>query len=439
MKTNNHVFCHKQCAKPNQHVISRVARKDSTLGETSRQYYAARLHIFFVVFIKEHMKRNLFVFFGGKSAEHDISIITAIQTLSAIDKQKYSIYPAYIDRNGKFFTGKKLTCLNTFVNFSAKTKGISRFVILDGEKRAAILRGTKIKKVVAIDCALLCCHGAGGEDGGLQGLLEMSDIPYSSCGVCSSAICMDKRFMKDVFLSHKIPIVQHFCVERDEFEQENDEYKQRAAELGYPLVVKPANSGSSIGISKCKTELEFEQALSLAFEFDKVAVVEKCIENLMEVNCAVMKVGKKITTSSLEEPKTKSDILTFSDKYLGFCQKGEKKVVCEKDIKLKKSQKELIRALAKQSFVACDCDGVVRIDFMIEKDTQKIYVNEINTIPGSMANYLFENMTFSDLVDNLVESAITKNNDKHKNAYHYSSPAILSYLKQNTNLRTKLK
>ncbi len=385
------------------------------------------------------MKKNLFVFFGGKSAEHDISIITAIQTLGVIDRKKYNIYPAYIDKKGLFYTGEELFDLNSYVDFSPNKKGISRFVILDGENKAAILRGTKIKSVIAIDFALLCCHGAGGEDGSLQGLFEMSDIPYSSCGVCSSAVCMNKKVMKDIFLSHKIPIVKHFSLTRGEFEEDEESTYERAKELGYPLIIKPAGSGSSIGISKCHDPSELEESLNLAFNFDKVVVVEKSIENLMEINCAVLKVGSKIITSSLEEPKTKSDILTFSDKYLSSPQKGEKKVLTENDIKLKKSQKELIRALAKESFVACDCDGVVRIDFMVDRDTQKIYVNEINTIPGSMANYLFDKMSFSELVDNLVASAIIKNNEKHKNAYHYSSPAILSYLKSNTKQRTKLK
>lgn len=385
------------------------------------------------------MKKNLFVFFGGKSAEHDISIITAIQTLGVIDRKKFNVFPAYIGKDGLFYTGEKLFDINEFVEFSPKQKGISRFVILDGEKRVAILKGTKIKRIIPVDFALICCHGAGGEDGSLQGMLEMSDIPYTSCGVCSSAVCMNKKVMKDVFLSHKIPIVKHFSLTRGEFEEDEKSTHERTKEIGYPLIIKPANSGSSIGISKCHDPSELEESLNLAFSFDQVAVVEKCIENLMEINCAVLKVGSKIITSSLEEPKTKSDILTFSDKYLSSPQKGEKKILTENDIKLKKSQKELIRALAKESFVACDCDGVVRIDFMVDLDTQKIYVNEINTIPGSMANYLFDKMSFSELVDNLVASAIIKNNEKHKNAYHYSSPAILSYLNSGTKQRTNLK
>lgn len=375
------------------------------------------------------MKKNIFVFFGGKSAEHDISIITAIQTLNAIDKAKYNVFPAYIDKSGLFWTGEKLFDIKTFVDFAPKQKGIKRFVILSGEKKAALLKGTHIKKVLDIDAAVLCCHGAGGEDGSLQGLLEMSDIPYSSSGVCSSAVCMNKKIMKDVFLSHKLPIVEHISVTREEFEQSPDTVLSRVKKMGYPVISKPSNSGSSIGIEKSKNDEELKDALDLAFNFDKIAVVEKCVENLMEVNCAVLKVGDKVITSSLEEPKTASDILTFSDKYLTSPRKGEKQVLSEKDIKLKKSQKELIKALARESFVACDCDGVVRIDFLIDLDTQKIYVNEINTIPGSMANYLFsENMNFSELVDNLVEAALQKNIDKHKNVYQFSSPAILSFL-----------
>lgn len=387
------------------------------------------VNTFFVFFIQNNMKKNIFVFFGGKSAEHDISIITAIQTLNAADKTKYEIFPAYIDKTGQFWTGKKLFDLKTFVDFSPKQRGINHFVILSGEKKAAITKGKKITKLIDIDAAVLCCHGAGGEDGGLQGLLEMSDIPYSSSGVCSSAVCMNKKIMKDVFLSHKLPIVEHISVTREEFEQSPETVLCRVKKLGYPVISKPSNCGSSIGIEKSKNDDELKDALEVAFNFDRLAIVEKCVENLMEVNCAVMRVGDKITISSLEEPKTKSEILTFSDKYLTSPKKGEKQVLSEKDIKLKKSQKELIKALARESFVACDCDGVVRIDFLIDLDTQKIYVNEINTIPGSMANYLFcEHMNFSELFDNLVEAALQKNIDKHKNVYQFSSPAILSFL-----------
>lgn len=131
--------------------------------------------------------------------------------------------------------------------------------------------------------------------------------------------------MKDIFLSHKIPIVKHFSLTRGEFEEDEESTYERAKELGYPIIIKPANSGSSIGISKCHDPSELEESLNLAFNFDKVVVVEKSIENLMEINCAVLKVGSKIITSSLEEPKTKSDILTFSDKYLSSPQKGEKR------------------------------------------------------------------------------------------------------------------
>lgn len=379
------------------------------------------------------MKKNIFVFFGGVSAEHDISIITAIQTLNAADKTKYDIFPAYIDKTGLFWTGDKLFDLKTYINFDPIKSGLSRISVLNGEKKVGVFKRSKIKKTIDIDAAVLCCHGAGGEDGGLQGLLEMSDIPYSSSNVCASAVCMNKKVMKDVFLSHKLPIVEHISTTREEFEQNPKSVLLDAKKIGYPLIAKPANCGSSIGISKCKTEEELKDALALAFEFDGLAVIEKCIENLLEVNCAVLKVGNTIITSVLEEPQTKSDILSFSDKYLSSPKKGDAHVLCEKDIKLKKSQKELTKALARESFLACGCDGVARIDFLFDRDTQKIYVNEINTIPGSLSNYLFsEQMNFSELVDNLIESALQKHKTKHKNTYNFSSPAILSYLGSGT-------
>ncbi len=384
------------------------------------------------------MKKNLFVFFGGKSAEHDISIITAITAMSFADTSKYNIYPAYLSPDGDIYTGDKLKSVDTFVNFNEEKKECKKMNLCIGQDRA-IIHTFPFKKSVKIDYALDCCHGALGEDGSLQGYFELCDIPYTSSGVMSSAVCMDKKIMKQIFASNNIPIVEHICATRDEFSELQTIIEKRVEKIGYPVVVKPANCGSSIGITKCQDVDELKYGLELSFSFDKTAIIEKCIENLMEINCAVMKVGPKYIISNLEQPRTTSDILSFDDKYINAPQKNTTSTLHENNIKLKKSQKELIKALARTSFDACDCDGIVRIDFMIDQDNSTIYVNEINTIPGSLAYYLFKDkMTPSELVDNLVASAVIKNNEKHKNAYHYKSNAILSFLKSApSKIRTK--
>lgn len=385
------------------------------------------------------MKRNIAVVFGGKSSEHDISIITAIQCLGFINKEKYNVHPIYISKDGEFLTGDPLFELDTFIDFNRKNKSLHNLTF--GNKEIFIKINKVFSKSIKIDCAILCCHGAYGEDGCLQGLLEFSQIPYSSCGVCSSSICMNKKFMKDVFIANKIPIVKHLCISRYDF-QENSENTISYIEkmLSFPVIVKPANSGSSIGISKAKDISSLKSAIELACLYDKTIIIEKCIENLIEINCAVLKVGNEIIISNLEQPITRSDILTFDEKYLGCDNKTQKQILSENEIELPKSILRQIKNLAKRAFICCDCDGVVRIDFLYDCDQEKVFVNEINTIPGSMANYLFSpEIDFPKLLDLLVESSIQKDIEKQKNTYSFKSTAILSYLNSSKKIRSKIK
>ena len=385
------------------------------------------------------MKKNILVIFGGKSVEHDISIITALQALSAIDRDKYNVIPCYNSTDGKFYTGEKLEDIESFINFS--TDKLKQVVFLPGENKLAIKRLNSFKPYKAVDVALICCHGAYGEDGCLQGLLEMCDIPYSSCGVSSSSLCMDKAFMKGVFSSHNLPIVKHITLTRESFLKDQEkEIEKIKNSLTFPMIIKPANCGSSIGISACFDKDTLISSVALASEFDGKIIAESAITNLTEVNCAVLKVGDEILVSNLEQPLHASEILTFDEKYLTNPTKNQKQTLNEKEIKLKAGIKKQIKTLAYEAFLCCDCDGVCRIDFLIDNKENKVYINEINTIPGSLSNYLFDDLTFNQLIDKLIESAILKSEKKKKNAFNYKSPAILSYLKSGQKSRkNKLK
>lgn len=367
------------------------------------------------------MKKNIAVIFGGKSTEHDISILTALQVCSALDKQKYDVLPLYIDNNGIWYTGCKLLELDFYTNYNAKK--LKEVSILPSSNVMYIKALNKFKRYKKIDCAIIACHGKNGEDGTIQGLLELSNIPYTSTGVMGSAIGIDKACMKKVFESINVPICKYVEISKTVFKNLGAE--SILENLDLPLIVKPNSLGSSIGISVCNSVDDLQQALELAFLFDDKVVVEKLITNLKEVNISVLGNGADCVCSVTEEPQANGKLLSFEKKYL---QSGKVKTknsatkigmqnidrVIPANINYEQTLE--IENLSKKIFEKLDCKGVVRIDFMIDLDNNKIYANEINTIPGSFAFYLWEKteLNFNKLLDGIIEIAINNNRDKNK-------------------------
>lgn len=374
---------------------------------------------------------NLAIFYGGKSVEHDISIITAIQVMRAIDTKKYKIYPIYIRRDNSWVIPNDHLNINNY----AENK-ISGTDIISGFFNKAIIKKSFLgyRKFAHIDCAINCCHGLNGEDGTLSGILELAQIPYVGSGVMPSAVGMDKAIMKDVFISNDIPCVKYLYFTETEFEQNQEQIVQKIEKkLNYPIIVKPANLGSSIGINISKNRDELFENIEISLNFDKKVVVEEVISNLREINCSVIGNYNYTETSILEEPKNWTTFLDFSEKYLVNSESKR-----EIDIHVSEDIDNQIKCLSKKIFKLFGCCGVIRIDFLLDYKTNELFVNEINTIPGSFANYLWRGeYSFKTLVDKLVELAIDEYKYKNLNKYTYQSCVLQNFSCNKTGNKNK--
>lgn len=367
------------------------------------------------------MKQKLAVCFGGRSVEHDVSIVTGLQAIEHVDKEKYDIVPVYLARNGAWYTGDALLEIALYQSFEENAhKAVQvRLSTVPGE---GLLTENG---AIPIDVALLCMHGLHGEDGTLQGLLELADIPYTSPQVGGSAAGMDKALMKKVFAGCGFPQMPWVTATRHGYQADQEGSLAKMEQLGYPLYVKPANLGSSIGISRVADRKALCEAIELAFAYDRKIVVEKGVADAMEINCSVLGLGDDCKASLCEKPLGWKDFLTFEDKYLRG-GKGKNAATRQIPAPISDEMTEKIRALARDIFAEMDCKGVVRIDFLVDNQTGELYVNEINTIPGSMAFYLWEpcGLKYPQLIDELVDIALRAAREKKQNSYAYDS-AIL--------------
>lgn len=381
------------------------------------------------------MKKRVGLFFGSKSVEHEISIITAMQVLNAIDKEKYEVIPIYIDKRGEFFTGDYLKEINNFKNLSLIPKNSQKIINLKLNVKNKMIFETEsiFNKKIEIDIAFSTIHGTYGEDGKIQGIFEMLNIPYVGADVTSSALGMDKVLMKEIFKANDLPIVNHLWIKRDEWENKKDEIiKSIEEKIKYPLFVKPANLGSSIGITKAYDKENLINGVEIAKFYDKKIIFEQSIENLREINCSVLGNDEPIA-SVCEEVKSNKDFLDYESKYKS---KPKQEQILKKyghtipanisDIKTKE-----IQELAIKAFKAIDCKGIARIDFLMDKTTEKVYVNEINTMPGAISFYLWEasGIPFPNLIDNLINLAYEIYDDKNKNITSIDSDVLLQDIK----------
>ncbi len=343
------------------------------------------------------MKKTVLVFFGGESVEHDISIITAVQVLKNIDEKLYQIIPVYITRSGIFVTGDNLRDAKIYGDFNRRVKKCRYLTLVSGKPYVAFRKNGKYTKFQAVDFALLCTHGKFGEDGGLQGTLECSHIPYSSCNLKSSALTMDKIFTKDVLVSRKIPNLPYFAFDINDFKGKEEKLVEEiSCKIKFPLILKPANLGSSIGIQVCKNKSELQDAIVFCAKFDRRILVEKFLEDFTEYNCACVHMNNELKTSKVMKISKNDEIFSFKDKYL--------KEKSENFEKVKKSFAIKIKNLTEKVYRIFDCFGVVRVDFLLDNKTQKLFVNELNSIPGSLGFYLFDDLfSFRDFLNCLIE------------------------------------
>ena len=387
------------------------------------------------------MKLNVVVIMGGKSCEHEISCISAHQVIEALNKDKYEVIPLYISKTNDLYTGEALLDLANFYDLEQLKNKLDKVCIYKDNNKTYIkpIKGL-FKKAINVDIVYSVVHGTNAEDGTLAGLLEMMDVPYTSSNVLGSAIGQDKAIMKEVFEHENIPQLDWFYLYTDEINNNFDEILKKANKISYPLIVKPANLGSSIGIEIVHEESELLEKLKSASNYDFKLVIEKMVTNLKEVNISVMGNIFKNEISPIEEVIKNDEVLSYKDKYEGG-SKSSKKLKLPQGSKgmastsrkipaeLSEEQVNEINTNAVKVFRALNANGVVRIDFIIDENTSKVYVNEINSIPGSLAYYLWEEkgISFTKQCDLLIENALKMYREKEKKVYSFDTNILSNY------------
>lgn len=380
------------------------------------------------------MKIKVGVFFGGASVEHEVSIISASQAMAALDKEKYKVIPVYISKDNELYTGKKLLKIENFTNLEKLKKKCTRVQLVKIEDSFVLKSLKRFKKSKNIDLAFPVVHG-NGEDGTLQGFLEMIGVPFTGCDVKGAVVGQDKIYMKMLFKESNIPTTKFVSFVSSEYEINDKEILERIKPLHYPLFVKPSSLGSSVGINMVKNEAELIDAIEEAITYDKRIIVEEGVSNLIEVNCSVLGDYENQRASEIEEVMGNDEFLSFKDKYLsGGSSKGGSKsgMAATNRVIPARISEELaneVKETAKKVFRLLNTTGVCRIDFLIDSESNKMYVNEINTIPGSLAFYLWESIDvdFTELVNDIVELAIKKEREKEKLIFTYDSNILSNF------------
>ena len=368
------------------------------------------------------MKIRVGVFFGGKSVEHEVSVISAIQAINAFNREKYDIIPVYITKNNEFYTGDCVGKIEEYRNIPALLKKSTRILIVSDQNKTKLVCYPMKKfgdsTVAEIDVAFPIVHGTNVEDGALQGYLQTLNIPYAGCDVLSSAVGMDKYVMKAVLKDNGFPVLECVTVNAGEYGKKPEEVIAKIKEkVGFPVIVKPINLGSSVGIKLGRDEEELNEALDYAFGFAGRVLVEKAVMNLREINCSVCGDSDEAKASECEEPVSSHEILSFDDKYTGGSKDSKTSGMASLKRKIPADISEELRAeireMSVKAFKCFGCCGVARIDYMLDADTNRIYFNEINTIPGSLAFYLWEPLgtKYSQLLDTIVSLALKRDRE----------------------------
>ncbi len=377
------------------------------------------------------MKTNIAVFFGGRSVEHEISVISALQAINAFDSDKYEVVPIYISKQGRWYTGPELLDLKNYKDLKALTHKATEvymrpeygdFNLYKAASGGFFSKGNQV--VAELHAAVPVLHGTNVEDGIFQGVLETIGLPFAGCNTLSSANGMDKITMKMILRANGVPVVDYvWFTDKQWFSQRDALVEKIEKELGYPVIVKPANLGSSVGISKAADRDELLKAIDNAERFSQRIIVEKMVVKLKEINCSVLGEADECEASVCEEPVKTGDFLSYEDKYMGGSKSAKGMQASERRIPadLPSEVSERIRKMAKETFRVLSCHGVSRIDVMIDEADGSIYVNEINTIPGSLSFYLWEasGVKFPQLMDRLVALALKRKREADRKTFTY--------------------
>ncbi len=388
------------------------------------------------------MKLKLAVLFGGKSTEHEISIISAIQAIGHINRDKYDIIPVYITKNNDYYVGEDIDKIEEYTHIPQLLKKSTQVIWIKEGDKVSLYR-FPMKKfgnncITSVDIAFPIVHGTNVEDGTLQGFLATLGLPVVGCDVLSSAVGMNKYVMKTVLKDNGIPVLDCKCYTWQDYEDVDGLVEKIEKAFTYPVIIKPLNLGSSIGIKKANDRERLLEALELGFEFSKKILVERAITNLKEINCSVIGDYESAKASECEEPINSDEILSFEDKYIGGAKGGTKggaktggskgmaslkrKIPAE----ISDEMRDKIRKMAVDAFICLGCSGVSRIDFMIDQNTNEVYLNEINTIPGSLSFYLWEplGVKYQTLLDEMIELALKADRESHKVVYSFETNVL---------------
>lgn len=370
------------------------------------------------------------VIFGGRSVEHDVSVVTGNQIIRALDPKRYQAIPVYINRDGNWYSGEPLLELDNYKDEITSYKGVYQVVLSPSTRHHGLIVNPLVgrfqkNELKRVDIVFPAIHGSHGEDGTLQGLFELADVPYVGCGVLASAVSNDKAITKQVLRQNNVPVVSDIVIYRSEWLDNPEAIIERIKqELGFPVFVKPVTLGSSIGVGRADNDVILRASIDVAANFDRRIMIEGAITNGKEINCSVMGIDDKLQASVLEQPVSWDEFLTYEEKYM----RGDEGMKSAERIIPAPISDEMtteIQNLAKSAFKAVDGRGIARIDFLIDENDQ-IYLNEINTLPGSLSFYLWnENgMSSSEVVDHLIKLARDAHAEKRRSSFDYQTDLI---------------
>ena len=357
--------------------------------------------------------------------------------MSNINTEKYEIVPIYISKQGLMYTGEQLLDLKSFKNLDKLVKELTQITLINDGTNINLIR-FPMKKfgdniINTIDIAFPTMHGTNGEDGSIAGFLETLNIPYIGCDMLSASIGMDKIMMRRVLKEAGIPSLDYIAFYSSDYIKDEDKYVAEVEEkLRYPVIVKAGNLGSSVGIKKAKDRNDLVEAIEYSMQFSDRIMIENAVVNLKEVNCSVLGDSSNAIPSECEEPVGAGEILSYTDKYVsggktktgmnnGSAKQGMASLKRKLPAEISQDMKNQIQKLAVETFKILGCSGVSRIDFLVDNDTNEVYVNEINTIPGALSYYLWEatGKKFSEEIDDLVKIALKRKRERENLVFSY--------------------
>ena len=349
--------------------------------------------------------KNIIVLYGGKSCEHDVSVITGVLTLNSIDKKMYNVIPVYVSKKGEWFTGKILNNVEVYKNLNFKK--LTNVCFNFGSNGLYSVKKGKQKLICNVDCAVICSHGKNGEDGTLHAICSACNVAVVGSGLFSSSTAIDKYFTKIVLKGLNVKCLPDVKVEKSNFySSQTYVIKLIESKFNYPVIIKPTGLGSSIGVYVSHSSSDLIENLIKSFRYDVKVIVEPCLKNFLEVNCACYKNEKGVVVSQCEQPILSGEILSLADKYAKQSSSENLSRIFPANIPLQVSEK--IQKITKKVYEKCEFSGVIRIDYLIYNG--EVYLNEINSVPGSMAYYLFANNfnEYTEILTSLISTAINE-------------------------------